>query len=152
MQCELFGGQEHDGQSQKTCRDSSPQTVDETLLLWLEKWLGWNLTYRETDGETPEWSRVKKDLSSGLFWTRNFGEWRSGAVVCSLSETLETGQVDRRYFLSPKACAGILRRAERRGKALPEALRLALLAVSGGGAELEGSATILTEAEPSCPS
>jgi DNA (cytosine-5)-methyltransferase 1 len=35
--------------------------------------------------------------------------------------------------LSAKACAGILRRAEKRGKALPELLRLALESVSGGG-------------------
>lgn len=31
-----------------------------------------------------------------------------------------------RYCLSPKACRGILRRAKKRGRALPEALRLAL--------------------------
>ena len=31
-----------------------------------------------------------------------------------------------KYFLSAKACAGILRRAEKKGKKLPEKLRLAL--------------------------
>jgi hypothetical protein len=49
--------------------------------------------------------------------------------VCSLSDILETGDVPQRYFLSAKACAGILRRAEKRGKLLPEQLRNALLAV-----------------------
>ena len=37
----------------------------------------------------------------------------------------------KKYFLSPKACAGILRRAARRGKALPTILHHALQAVAG---------------------
>lgn len=48
-----------------------------------------------------------------------------------LSDILETGDIQEKYYLSPKACAGILRRAERRGKALPPALREALTAVAG---------------------
>jgi hypothetical protein len=62
-------------------------------------------------------------------WTRNTSEWPSAAVVCSLSDTLETGDVPQRYFLSAKACQGILRRADKRGKELPEVLSLALKAV-----------------------
>jgi hypothetical protein len=51
----------------------------------------------------------------------------SDGDVSSLSDILEeTGAVPPRFFLSRTACAGILRRAERRAKALPEALRLAL--------------------------
>lgn len=42
-----------------------------------------------------------------------------------LSETLETS-VDEKYNLSPRACAGILRRAEQRGKPLPVELLIAL--------------------------
>ena len=52
--------------------------------------------------------------------------------VTTLSAVLETGPVPLRYYLSPKACAGILRRAEKRGRALPEALERALMAVAGG--------------------
>jgi len=63
-------------------------------------------------------------------WTHNFSEWPKDAAVCSLSDTLETGSVPPRFFLSAKACAGILRRAEKRGKALPPALRDALQAVA----------------------
>lgn len=44
------------------------------------------------------------------------------AVACSLSSVLETGSHLRRYSLSPKACAGILRRAARRGRELPRQL------------------------------
>lgn len=51
--------------------------------------------------------------------------------VCSLSDILEdSGSVPQRYFLSAKACAGILRRAAKRGKALPEHLARALRAVA----------------------
>ena len=69
----------------------------------------------------------------GECWTLSSSVWPSGASVCSLSEYLEAPPVPqkyclspRRYFLSARACAGIIRRAERRGKALPRELREAL--------------------------
>jgi hypothetical protein len=65
------------------------------------------------------------------FWTLSTSEWPSDAAVCSLSDTLETGIVPQRFFLSATACRGILRRADKRGKELPEALRLALQQVAG---------------------
>ena len=43
----------------------------------------------------------------------------------SLSAILES-EVGAKYCLSPKACRGILRRSEKRGKSLPPSLRLAL--------------------------
>jgi len=49
--------------------------------------------------------------------------------VCSLSQVLERGSIPRRYFLSGKACAGILRRAAKRGKTLPPLLEAALRSV-----------------------
>ena len=63
-------------------------------------------------------------------WTLNGSEWPNDAAVCSLSDTLEIGVVPHRFFLSAKACAGILRRAGKRGKALPAALAAALTAVA----------------------
>ena len=51
---------------------------------------------------------------------------RSAGDVCSLSDVLETGPLPPRFSLSAKACSGILRRAERRGKALPPMLKAAL--------------------------
>ena len=65
------------------------------------------------------------------FLTLNGLESPSVAAVCSLSATLETGDVPQRYYLSAKACSGILRRAERRGKELPGQLRQALQAAAG---------------------
>ena len=53
--------------------------------------------------------------------------------VCSLSDILETGDHLRPYFLSARACLGILRRAEKRGKELPALLARALRAAAGLG-------------------
>ena len=74
-------------------------------------------------------------LPTGL-WTLNGCEWtgcpaqfRRDAGVCGLSDILETvGEHLRKYCLSLKACAGILRRAASRGKDLPARLAAALKA------------------------
>ena len=50
--------------------------------------------------------------------------------LSSLASILQP-QVDRKFFLSAQACAGILRRAVNRGKKLPPALQAALEAVAG---------------------
>jgi hypothetical protein len=47
-----------------------------------------------------------------------------------LSDTLETGDVPQRFYLSATACRGILRRAAKRGKTLPVSLQAALQAVA----------------------
>jgi hypothetical protein len=60
------------------------------------------------------------------FLTLSTSEWPNAAAVCSLSDTLETGDLPQRFFLSATACAGILRRAEKRGKQLPQQLKQAL--------------------------
>lgn len=67
--------------------------------------------------------------------TLNISEWPKDAGVCSLSDALETGNVPQRFFLSAKACQGILRRAEKRGKKLPQQLHKALHSVAQGTTE-----------------
>lgn len=62
----------------------------------------------------------------------NISEWPNDAAVCSLSQVLEKGSIPQRFFLSAKACAGILRRAEKRGKTLPPLLEQALRSVLTG--------------------
>jgi hypothetical protein len=70
--------------------------------------------------------------SPTVFLTLNTSEWPKDAAVCSLSHILEdNGSVPLRFYLSAKACAGILRRADRRGKDLPTSLRPALEQVAG---------------------
>ena len=63
---------------------------------------------------------------AGECLTLSTTEWPKDAVVCSLSQVLETGEIPRKYFLSRLACSGILRRAEKRNKELPPMLRKAL--------------------------
>ena len=75
--------------------------------------------------------------SRGECWTAATTEWLNVAEECSLSQILEEN-VPAKYFLSPRACAGILRRAAKRGKSLPPLLEQALRAVcesteQGGG-------------------
>ena len=62
---------------------------------------------------------------AGGYLTLSMPEYHSGAVVCSLSGILET-DVPQKFYLSARAARGILRRAETRGKELPEMLERAL--------------------------
>ena len=64
------------------------------------------------------------------FLTLNISELPKDVDECLLSDTLETGNVLPRYYLSQKACKGILRRAEKRGKELPDTLKTALKMVA----------------------
>jgi hypothetical protein len=73
-------------------------------------------------------------------WTGLDGLSLNDDGVCSLSDILETGDVQQRYYLSAKACAGILRRAGKRGKTLPPQLQRALAAVAD--LELTSTATV----------
>ena len=69
--------------------------------------------------------------SPGACWTLSTSESPSDAAASSLSDILEPhGEHLRKYFLSPRACRGILRRSQERGRALPERLREALEAVA----------------------
>ena len=66
----------------------------------------------------------------GASWMPNTLAWPNDAAVCLLSQVLETGLIPQRFFLSSTACAGILRRVEKRGKKLPPQLQDALTAVA----------------------
>ncbi len=76
-------------------------------------------------GQTPGWYEAEALISLGACTTPNISEQHSGAGVSFLSQILEAN-VAEKYSLSPKACQGILRRAERRGKDLPPMLKAAL--------------------------
>lgn len=70
--------------------------------------------------------------------TLSSSEWPNNVAVSSLSAVLETGNHLQQYYLSAKACRGILRRAEESEWKVPELLRDALATmVRGGGRDLE---------------
>jgi hypothetical protein len=77
-------------------------------------------------GQTRVWLKGQGQSLHGGFQTLNTSAWPNDASVCLLSSVLETGPIPPRYYLSPAACAGILRRAEKRGKTLPRPLLIAL--------------------------
>ena len=82
----------------------------------------------------------------GECMTRNTGESPNAAVVSRLSQILEVTPQEK-YSLSAKACQGILRRAGRRGKDLPEMLKTVLLmqSESGGGCDGGGKGALVQE-------
>ena len=63
--------------------------------------------------------------SHGECLMQDFGECPSAVEESGLSQILEEN-VPLKYYLSAKACEGVLRRAEKRGKKLPEILEEAL--------------------------
>jgi hypothetical protein len=89
------------------------------------------LRLRITDGQkrTYIW---ETDLAWLIeFSTLNTGPSPNDAQESTLSEIL-LAEVPEKYYLSPKACLGILRRASARGKELPDVLRKALERQAGG--------------------
>lgn len=69
--------------------------------------------------------------------TLNIGEYPSVENESTLSEILEDN-VPEKYYLSPKACLGILRRAKNKGRKLPDNLRIALEQKVAEGGEVLG--------------
>ena len=82
---------------------------------------------RVTDGQNPGVTMLKMEDGAllGEYTTHSFGESPREENASRLSQILEDSPHPK-YSLSAKACQGILNRAERRGKELPEALRVAL--------------------------
>jgi len=124
----------------KTSPVSFQAREDETLQAFWASSRAARSTSPRADGGTAESSPASPTpmASPGECLTLSTSEHAAAAVlspsedaVCSLSDILETGVVPQRYYLTPKACAGILRRAERRGKELPSQLAHALQAVAG---------------------
>ena len=121
----LFSDQE-DGCSLKTYPDSFHPTEAEISESFSRRWPSSGFMTSPTE-----------------FWTADTSECPSGGgVFSSLPDVLEA-TVPERFFLSPKAAAGILRRAEKRGKRVPAPLERALRELS----EEETGATNLTGTE-----
>ena len=81
-----------------------------------------------------EWE-IRSPWDGGC-WMLNTGESPSAAAESSLSQILQDS-VPPKYYLSQNACRGILRRAAKRGKALPGKLKQALEIQAGQATEAE---------------
>lgn len=91
------------------------------------------------DGAKPEQSPERDGALLGDSSTLNIGESPSVENESLLSQILEAN-APLKYYLSERACQGILTRASRRGKALPDLLKTALLEMiewwqRGGGTQ-----------------
>ena len=85
------------------------------------------------DASTMTW---EDGVLLGEFTMHSFGESPREENASLLSQILEDSPHPK-YYLSEKACLGILKRAERRGKELPPELKEALLAQSRSKSEAE---------------
>lgn len=86
----------------------------------------------------------------GSLGTLNTSECPSDVVESSLSQILQD-TVPSKYYLSPKACVGILRRAKERGKKLPGVLEEALKLQAGVQNSSKTDAATDTDARPDLP-
>ena len=126
------------GSSGKTCPESSPPETPSA-----PSWVDWSATMPPSrnlvgdDGPVRVWYLDPADAPHGGVWTPSTSAWPNDGTGCSssLAAVLETGEVPTRYFLSSKACSGIMRRAEKRGRELPSALSAALRRVADGVSE-----------------
>ena len=134
------------GLSGKTCQASSRRKTTPLDAFWAHFAGAVSPSFQSADGTTQVWFLARDARLHGAFLMLSTSEWPSaaGASLCALSEVLETGPLPQRYFLSPTACSGILRRAEKRGKALPPQLRDALTVVAR-----TAPAEMLTASNPS---
>ena len=141
-QVSMFGA---DSVCSKMYPDFYPQTTEKTSEPSWKKLQGSQtrpflfLDLTEGGGQARDPLSVTDFLLRGECTTLDFGESHNGGedslfsptsmaylpLRSCLSAILEKNP-DPKYNLSPKACQGILNRAERRGKKLPEALRIAL--------------------------
>ena len=124
IQLSLFG---------KTFQERSVQTAEKTSApCWknLPAWNNQTLQFLDlrggADGAKPEQLPEMDGPCLGDSWTVNISEWSSAESVSLLSSTLEVNAPEK-YYLSARACQGILTRASRRGKKLPDLLQTALL-------------------------
>jgi hypothetical protein len=98
-----------DGWSLRTWTDSFPQTADEISPSFSRRWPSSGFTISPGECSTADTS----ECPSG------------GGVYSSLPDVLEA-EVPPRFYLSPKAAAGLIRRAAKRGRKLPAPLSAAL--------------------------
>ena len=127
------GGQSQDSCLSKTCLDYFRQTRGWILEPCLKKSDRPKFQcLKVTDGQHAEWLNVKTVTLHGESLMLNTRECHNDVVESGLSQILENpSDVPQKYYLSGKATIGILRRASKRGKSLPNALKEALIEQSG---------------------
>lgn len=136
----------------KTFRVYYPQKTTHSDTFWLDWFKSVSHCNQQgLNGQTLVMC-IHPELSRGESSMLNTSDSPNDASACSLWQVLEK-EASPKYFLSAKACKGILNRAEKRNKVLPATLREALerianpywggLVKASGGALGGGSETIV---------
>jgi hypothetical protein len=118
------------GRTSQVCSTPKITPLVASLLDLLEKVV--RSSRQGVNGRTLVLLLAPREQLLGASLMPNISEWPNDAAVCSLSQVLERDSIPPEFFLSSKACAGILRRAEKRGKKLPPQLEQALQTVAQG--------------------
>ena len=122
----------------KTFQEPCPQTTEKTSGQSLKKRQGSSVKTplfldlrKDRNGLLPDASWEMGGPLPGEFTMRSFGEFPKEENASLLSQILQD-DAPLKYCLSAKACRGILNRANRRGKQLPDILQKALEAQADG--------------------
>ena len=114
----------------KTCRELSAQTPAKTSKPSSTRYVNSKtpklILLDLRSGQTPDSSWRIITASHGGYLTLSTSEFPNAENASTLSAILQVS-VPEKYYLSRKACLGILRRASARGKDLPELLKKALI-------------------------
>ena len=108
-----------------------------TAIPWLGDSMMHSISEYHREDEDYVFSLISMDTQQPN-WFLNLSEKPIIPRPSKLSEILDLNCDLEKYKLSPKACQGILNRARKRGKKLPEILEYALIKQSseGGGSKL----------------
>lgn len=127
MQLDMFEVPNQPSSSGKMFREFLTQPTTHSDAFWRNLPANLvNCNRQGEDGRTLVVCMAPSEQSHGGSWMPNISAWPNDAAVCLLSQVLEKGSIHPRFFLSSTACAGILRRADKRGKELPPMLKAAL--------------------------
>ena len=119
----LWYGRTYRAHSASTAAETSPLSSKKQSEWWKKKFPIFCRLKKDGLMQAATWETDGQLL--GEFSTLSFGECPSAAAESRLSQILEVN-AHQKYCLSAKACQGILNRAARRNKELPEMLRIAL--------------------------
>ena len=111
--CASFESAVQEPLSSKTFTAFFLATEDEILLSYSRRWMKSGM------------------VSHGVCLTAKTSESPSNAAASTLLPCMETGEVPEKYYLSPNAATGILRRADRMKRNLGPSFRRSLEILSG---------------------
>ena len=112
--CASFEDAAQEPLSSKTCTAFSLATEDETSQSYSRRWTNSGM------------------VSRGVCLTAKTSESPSNADGSTLLPSIDAGEIPEKYFLSPNAAIGILRRVDQMGRNLPPSFRQSLEILAKG--------------------